>query len=154
MVGSPSIWRRPICPRKADASICPSRSGFWAPRGRSRRRRSEHYEFIGELALSGDLRPVQGVLPIAVAARDAGRELILPTENAAEAALVSGLALRPAGHLLEVCEHLNGTSPLPAYLAATPIQLSPIIQIWLRCAVRSRRSGRWRWLRRARTACC
>lgn len=70
-------------------------------------------ELVGELALSGRLRPVNAVLPIAVAARDAGRELVLPRENAAEAALVSGLTVRPAGHLLEVCEHLSGTHPLP-----------------------------------------
>ena len=73
----------------------------------------EGVEVLGELALSGALRPLGGVLPAAVAVRDAGRELILPQENAAEAALVSGLRLRPARHLLEVCEHLNGSRPLP-----------------------------------------
>ena len=73
-------------------------------------------EFLGELALSGDLRPISGVLPAALAARDAGRELMLPVENAAEAALVSDLILRPACHLMEVCEHLNGISPLPVYV--------------------------------------
>ncbi len=76
-------------------------------------------EFLGELALSGDLRPVAGVIPVAVAARDAGRTLILPAENAAEAALVSGLDVRPARHLLEVCEHLNGVAPLAAQAAPT-----------------------------------
>ena len=70
-------------------------------------------EFLGELALSGDLRPIAGVLPAALAVRDAGRELILPTENAAEAALVSDLTVRPAPHLLAVCEHLNGARSLP-----------------------------------------
>ncbi len=72
-------------------------------------------EFLGELALSGDLRPVSGVLPAALAARNAGRELILPADNAAEAALVSGLTLRPARHLTEVCEHLNGSQPIPVH---------------------------------------
>ncbi|OQX40515.1 MAG: hypothetical protein B0D88_08565, partial [Candidatus Sedimenticola endophacoides] len=47
-----------------------------------------HYEFIGELALSGELRPVRGVLPAALACRARGRALILPQENADEAALV------------------------------------------------------------------
>lgn len=73
-------------------------------------------EFLGELALSGELRPINGVLPAALAARDAGRELILPTENGPEAALVSGLVLRCADHLMEVCEHVNGTHPLPAHV--------------------------------------
>jgi magnesium chelatase family protein len=72
-------------------------------------------EFLGELALSGGLRPVAGVLPAALAAREAGRALILPRENADEAALVSDLEIYPAEHLLEVCEHLNGTAPLPGY---------------------------------------
>ncbi|WP_089726849.1 YifB family Mg chelatase-like AAA ATPase [Candidatus Thiosymbion oneisti] len=72
-------------------------------------------ELLGELALSGDLRPVTGVLPAALAARDAGRALILPRENADEAALVSGLTIYPAEHLLEVCEHLNGTALLSPF---------------------------------------
>jgi len=72
----------------------------------------EGVEVLGELALSGALRPLGGVLPAALAVRDAGRELILPQENAAEAALVNGLRLRPARHLLEVCEHLNGSRAL------------------------------------------
>lgn len=64
------------------------------------------YEFIGELALSGDLRSIKGVLPVALAARESGRALILPTENADEAALVEGLRIYPARHLLEVCDHM------------------------------------------------
>ena len=73
------------------------------------------YEFLGELALSGDLRPVKGVLPAALAARDARRRLFVPAENAPEAALVQGLEVLPASHLLDVCEHLNGTRPLAAF---------------------------------------
>jgi magnesium chelatase family protein len=64
------------------------------------------YEFVGELALSGELRPVRGVIPVALAAREAGRALVLPRENAAEAALVSDLDIYPVQHLLEICEHL------------------------------------------------
>jgi len=72
-------------------------------------------ELLGELALSGKLRPVAGVLPAALGARDAGRALIVPQENAEEAALVSDLEIFPAAHLLEVCEHLNGTALLPPF---------------------------------------
>jgi magnesium chelatase family protein len=82
-------------------------------------------EMLGELALSGELRPVSGVLPAALAVRDSGRELILPGENAAEAALVTGLTLRPARHLLEVCEHLNGSRPLPLYTGDPGALLEP-----------------------------
>lgn len=52
------------------------------------------------------------MLPAALAARDAGRHLIVPIENAAEAALVRGLYCYQANHLLEVCAHLNGIKQL------------------------------------------
>ncbi|MCW9088579.1 MAG: YifB family Mg chelatase-like AAA ATPase [Gammaproteobacteria bacterium] len=71
------------------------------------------YEFVGELGLGGQLRPVRGVLPVALQARDAGRSLVVPVENAAEAALVSDATILPAGHLLEVIAHLHGQSLLP-----------------------------------------
>nr|WP_194374851.1 YifB family Mg chelatase-like AAA ATPase [Thiospirillum jenense] len=83
------------------------------------------HEFLGELALSGELRAVAGVLPAALAARTAGRALIVPRDNAAEAALVRDLVVYPADHLLEVCAHLNGMAPLTRYIAADPAELSP-----------------------------
>ena len=86
--------------------------------GASRQVRGEQlarHEFVGELALTGALRPVSAVLPAALAAREAGRALVLPRENAEEAALVSGLEILPADHLLQVCDHLNGQSPLAPF---------------------------------------
>ncbi len=79
------------------------------------------YEFLGELALSGELRPVRGVLPVALAARQAGRALLVPVDNAAEAALVAGVAVLPARHLLEVCAHLNGSMAITPYDAACSV---------------------------------
>ncbi len=70
------------------------------------------HEFTGELALSGELRPVSGVLPAALAARKAGRTLIVPQQNGPEAALVDGLQSHAASHLLEICRHLNGMEAL------------------------------------------
>ena len=70
------------------------------------------YEFIGELALSGDLRPVKGVLPMAIAAKKSGRKLILPKENADEANLIEGLELYPAEHLLQVVAHFTSEEKL------------------------------------------
>ncbi len=70
------------------------------------------YEFLGELALSGELRPVPGVLPAALRAREAGRTLILPRANLNEAARVSGAPILGAGHLREVVAHLLGVEPL------------------------------------------
>ncbi len=70
------------------------------------------YEIVGELALTGEIRPVGGILPLALQSRRAGRALILPADNAEEAALIQNLSLLPAGNLLEVCAHLNGSRPL------------------------------------------
>ncbi len=66
------------------------------------------YECVGELSLGGELRPISGVLPIAIQARNSQRKLILPKENIAEAALVKGIELVPVEHLLEICAYLSG----------------------------------------------
>jgi magnesium chelatase family protein len=75
------------------------------------------YEFIGELALGGQLRPVRGCLPVALQARSAGRTLVVPVENADEAALVSNTAILPAAHLLEVVAHLHGETLIAPHTA-------------------------------------
>lgn len=66
-----------------------------------------HYEFLGELALSGELRPVNAALPAALACGDAQRAMILSTHNATEAALSSGTRVYGAASLLQVCAHLH-----------------------------------------------
>lgn len=73
----------------------------------------QQYEFVGELALSGELRAIRGVLPVSLAAHQAGRSLILPRSNANEAALVKQASLLCAQHILEVCAHLKGEDVLP-----------------------------------------
>ncbi|VAW75359.1 AAA+ ATPase superfamily protein YifB/ComM, associated with DNA recombination [hydrothermal vent metagenome] len=70
------------------------------------------YEFVAELALGGGLRPVRGVLPGALASRNAGRRLICATDNAAEAVLAGSKHSLVAGHLLEICQHLRKLEPL------------------------------------------
>lgn len=70
------------------------------------------YEFSGELALSGSLRAVSGMLPFALATHEAKHILFLPRENSEEVAWVEGLTVFAAEHLLEICAHLNGTKPL------------------------------------------
>jgi magnesium chelatase family protein len=77
----------------------------------------ERLECLGELALSGTIRPVQGVLPAALAARAAGRTLMVPKANAEEASLASGLEVIAVEHLLEVAAHLNGQTPIAPYQA-------------------------------------
>lgn len=70
-------------------------------------------EFFGELALSGDLRAVVGLLPALLKARELGRTAIVPCANAAEAALVADADVRVADNLLEVCAFLCGRGGLP-----------------------------------------
>jgi magnesium chelatase family protein len=70
------------------------------------------YECLGELALSGELRSVRGVLPAALACRDARRDLLIPRQNAEEAALAKSLRAFAAVHLLEVCSHLRSGQTL------------------------------------------
>ena len=73
------------------------------------------YEFVGELALSGELRPVRGVLPVSMQARESGRTLMVPIDNTNEAALVEEATVLGARHLLDVCGHLHGTNRLKAH---------------------------------------
>lgn len=76
---------------------------------------AEDKAFLGELSLDGTLRPITGVLPMAMAAKTAGiTELYLPAENAAEAAACAteGLTVYGASTAKEVVEHLNATAPL------------------------------------------
>ncbi|GFI34201.1 competence protein ComM [Bacteroidaceae bacterium] len=68
---------------------------------------------VGELGLDGSLRPVKGALPIAVKAREMGFDfLVVPRENAREAAVVNRLKVYGAGHIKEVVDLLDGRSAL------------------------------------------
>ncbi|MBE9561923.1 MAG: YifB family Mg chelatase-like AAA ATPase [Proteobacteria bacterium] len=75
-----------------------------------------HYEFIGELALNGELRPVRGVLPMAMEARNAQRQAVVPNDNATEASMVNDASVLPIKHLLDICEHLQGTSLITPFV--------------------------------------
>ncbi len=82
------------------------------------------YEFAGELALGGDLRPVRGALAMCLCAASSGRRFVLPAASAPEAALVGSAAILPAASLLDVCAHLAGAREIAPYrgaaLAAAP----------------------------------
>ena len=62
--------------------------------------------------MSGELRPVNAVLPTSLACAKVSRALILPAENADEAALSDNTNVYPANHLLAVCAHINGNQPI------------------------------------------
>ena len=76
--------------------------------------------FIGELSLSGDIRRVNGVLCMVIAARDAGRKKVfVPFENVQEASVVSGIEVYGVKNVLEIVDHFNGLRPL------TPVTYEP-----------------------------
>lgn len=70
------------------------------------------YEFAGELALSGELRGVHGILPMTLQSRAAGRTVVVPMANAAEAALATAAKVHAPQHLLEITAHLTGVHEL------------------------------------------
>ena len=74
----------------------------------------EQYMIMGELSLDGSLQPIQGVLPIALSARQAGfKGIILPLQNAREAAVVDGIEVYGLSHLQDVIRLLNGIQTFP-----------------------------------------
>jgi magnesium chelatase family protein len=97
-------------PKESGRFDLPIAIGILAASGQVPLAEAEKYEYAGELSLSGDLRPVRGALAMAYAISKEGaheqRPLILPAGSATEAALVDGLAVYEATHLLRVCAHL------------------------------------------------
>ncbi len=76
-------------------------------------------EFYGELALSGELRPVPGILPAALKAQTADRAVVVPAANQSEASL-AGADVYPARSLLEVTAHLDSRAPIAVFSRARP----------------------------------
>jgi len=86
--------------------------------------------FVGELSLSGALRPVRGVLSLALMARASGlKQVIVPEANGGEAALVEGLDVRVAGDLAAVLEHLVGKRTLPRARLSAPAPVSAALDL-------------------------
>ena len=82
---------------------------------------------VGELALDGAIRPVRGVLPMSVAAKEEGlRALVVPAENAGEAAVVEGVEVLAARRLDQVVAHLLGREPLPRVTADPQVLMNPL----------------------------
>lgn len=79
--------------------------------------------FIGEITLNGEIRPVNGILPMVMSAKDAGFEtVVVPAANAGEAGLVKGILVYPASNLEEVIAYLNDRGELkasPIYMEET-----------------------------------
>lgn len=86
----------------------------------------DDYLLVGELALTGSIRPIKGVLPIAIAAKKAGKKgLLVPSENAAEAAVVKGLDVFPLQNLRQAIEFLDETKTIEA----TRVDVNALFQL-------------------------
>ena len=73
--------------------------------------------FIGEVALSGDIRPINGVLPMTIAAKEQGiRKLFVPAQNANEGAVVKGIDVYPVKSIFELVDHLTGRRQIESAL--------------------------------------
>ncbi len=112
-------------PKEGGRFDLPIALGILAASGQIDRNALANHEFIGELALTGELRAVDGALPAAIAAAQAQRTLIIAPGNADEAALAQHADVRVARTLLEVCAALAGDKHLPAAQMPTALPLQP-----------------------------
>lgn len=102
-------------PKESGRFDLPIAIGILAASGQIPADKLNEYEFAGELALTGDLRPIRGALAMTLGAAGDGRSFVLPMENAAEAALVEGATVYGARSLLAVCAHLCGQEKIEIY---------------------------------------
>ena len=101
-------------PKDGSRYDLPIAAGILAATGQLASERLHEHELIGELALDGSLRRTGGSLPAALHARDAGRILVIPADDAHEAELASGARLFAAHHLGEVhAQLMSDASPAP-----------------------------------------
>jgi len=106
-------------PKEGGRFDLPIALGVLVASGQLPGRHFEATEFLGELSLNGDLRPVQAPLCAAIAVAHAGRTLVVPAASAAEAAVAGSGAVCAAQHLLAVAAHLQDRKPLPVVPAPT-----------------------------------
>jgi magnesium chelatase family protein len=96
--------------------------GILAASGQIPAEKLKQLEFLGELALSGEVRPVSAALPGVMAASQLNRGIIIPEANSQEASLLKGANCHSCRHLLEVISHLQGKTVLPAVLKSKQAQ--------------------------------
>jgi magnesium chelatase family protein len=105
-------------PKESGRFDLPIAIGILVSTGQVRTKQLATLEFAGELALSGELRPIRGALAMTFRAHRDGRAFVLPESVAGEAALARGATILPARSLLEVCAHLTGQAPIIPHAAA------------------------------------
>jgi magnesium chelatase family protein len=99
-------------PKESGRFDLPVALGILAATGQIPADKLDQYEWAGELALTGELRPIRGALAMTYGASRSGRSFVLPQQNAEEAALVKEATVYPAQSLLQICAHLAGQKQL------------------------------------------
>lgn len=108
-------------PKEGGRFDLPIALGILAASGQIPADQLQHYEFLGELGLTGELRPVQGSLPAAINSAAAKRQLVIPPDNSAEATLCQQATVLCASNLLRLAAHLHGRELLQPELASTTL---------------------------------
>ena len=111
-------------PKEGGRYDLPIALGILAASGQISQELLSRQEFAGELALTGELRSCGGALPMALAAAQDQRALVLPTQDAEVGALKEDAEVFAANSLLQVCAHLSGREPLPRAHPAPPEESS------------------------------
>lgn len=107
-------------PKEGARFDLPIALGILAATGQIPKNSLDDYECVGELALTGELKPIKGLLPMALAARAENHVILIPKINADEATLAAGLVIYAANHLREVCAHLSNHVILEKMIAEKP----------------------------------
>ncbi|MFQ5651361.1 MAG: YifB family Mg chelatase-like AAA ATPase [bacterium] len=102
--------------KEGSAFDLPIAVGILAAMGQASQEQLQEFVILGELSLDGSLRPIRGALPISIAARKARKKgIILPRENAKEAAISHDVKVYPMRNLTETVAFLNGSSSYPPF---------------------------------------
>lgn len=100
-------------PKEGGRFDLPIALGILAASGQIEPKHLRQFEFLGELALTGNLRGVQGIIPAILAAKKAKRQMVIASQNANEASLISEQETYYANTLLDVVNFLNNQARLP-----------------------------------------
>ena len=112
-------------PKEGGRFDLPIALGILAASGQIPADNLQRYEFAAELALSGELRGVHGILPMTLKTAASGRTAVVPLDNALEAALVGSAEVIASRHLLDITAHLCGRQRLEPVPAGRTVQGIP-----------------------------
>lgn len=118
-------------PKEGGRFDLPIALGILAASGQINADKLRNIEFLGELALTGNLRAVQGVIPAILAAKQTRRQMLVSAHNANEAALIADQNTYCATSLLEVVQFMNNQANLPIATELnrqSAVDFSPVLQ--------------------------